>query len=37
MPPVVSWCRFDLSQANLNDVNLDKMNPDDIPDVVSQV
>ncbi|CAI8017279.1 60S ribosomal export protein NMD3 [Geodia barretti] len=27
-------CRFDLSQANLNDANLDKMNPADIPDVV---
>jgi nonsense-mediated mRNA decay protein 3 len=25
---------FDLSQANLNDANLDKMNPADIPDVV---
>ena len=30
-------CRFDLSQANLNDANLDKMNPADIPDVVSLV
>ena len=28
-------CRFDLSQANLNDANLDKLNPADIPDVVS--
>ena len=27
--------RFDLSRANLNDANLDKMSPDDVPDIVS--
>ena len=30
----VSIYRFDLSKANLNDANLEKMNPADIPDVV---
>ena len=28
--------RFDLSKANLNDTNLEKMNPADIPDVVRE-
>ena len=27
--------RFDFTKANLNDPNLDKMEPSDIPDVVS--
>ena len=31
------YCRFDLSKANLNDANLEKMKPTDIPDVVSGV
>ena len=28
------YCRFDLSKANLNDANLEKMKSADIPDVV---
>ena len=31
-----STCRFDMSKANLNDSNLDKMKAADIPDVVGE-
>ena len=36
MLEICGFCfpRFDLGQANLNDTNLDKMTPADIPDVV---
>lgn len=37
-PPHVlpaSLCRFDFANSNINDENLNKMNPHHVPDVVS--
>ena len=35
-PLKMMFCRFDFTKANLNDSNLEKMKPSDIPDVVRQ-
>ena len=30
------FCRFDFRRTNVNDANLERMKPDDVPDIVSE-